>query len=68
MGVKQVNELRVWQQGKELANAISALANLDPLRRDLLFVTSAREPQFLSWPTSRRASHKAPIAASRGIS
>ena len=34
MGVKRVEELRVWQQAKELANAVSALADLDPLRRD----------------------------------
>ena len=34
MGVKRVDELRVWQQAKELANAVSALADLDPLRRD----------------------------------
>ena len=34
MGVKRVDELRVWQQAKELANAVSALVDLDPLRRD----------------------------------
>ena len=33
MGVKRVDELRVWQQGKELANAVSALTDRDPLRR-----------------------------------
>ena len=32
MGVKRVDELRVWQQGKELAAAVSALTDRDPLR------------------------------------
>ena len=34
MGVKRVDELRVWQQAKGLANAVSALTDQDPLRRD----------------------------------
>lgn len=34
MGVKRVDELRVWQQAKELAHAVSAVTNRDPLRRD----------------------------------
>ena len=34
MGVKRVDDLRVWQQAKELANAVSALTDRDPLRRD----------------------------------
>ena len=34
MGVKRVDELRVWQQAKELATAVSAVTNRDPLRRD----------------------------------
>jgi four helix bundle protein len=34
MGVKRVDELRVWQQAKEFTNAVSALVDRDPLRRD----------------------------------
>ena len=37
MGVKRVDELRVWQQAKELANAVSALVSQEPLRRDFAF-------------------------------
>ena len=47
MGVKRVDELRVWQQAKELANAVSALADLDPLRRDFALRDQLRRASVL---------------------